>query len=108
MEPLQVRNEPLMYKLAMLSGKFPNVEPSLHDTMIKQAELRHKLNDFSLIRKNRIESDIQVSAKADRDRNISIMNSRLPHLRGMEAQAQARHNFQRDFDDRVSVNSGDL
>ena len=108
MEPLQVRNESLMYKLAMLSGKMPNTEPSLHDTMIKQVELRRKLNDISLIRKKRIESNNQVSAKADRDRNISIMNTRLPHLRGMEAQAQARHNFQRDFDDRMSVNSAQL
>ena len=108
MEPLQVRNESLMYKLAMLSGVLPNTEPNLHDTMIKHSELRHKLNDISLIRKKRIERDNQVSAKAERDRNISIMNTRLPHLRGIEARAQSMHNFQQDFDDRMSVNSAEL
>ena len=50
MLPIQARSEPLMYKMAMLSGTLPNVEPSNHAQLLKQMELHQKLGDFSKIR----------------------------------------------------------
>ena len=87
MMPIQARNEPLMYKLAMLSGMLPNVEPSNHAQLLKQMELHQKLGDFSKIRERRVQRDTQLNAHLETERMKEVMNRRIPLLRGAEGQA---------------------
>ena len=79
-----------MYKMAMLSGMLPDVEPSNHALLLKQMELHQKLGDFSKIRERRIERDTQLHAHLETQRQIEVMNRRSGHLRGAEGQAQQR------------------
>jgi hypothetical protein len=95
MMPIQARNEPLMYKMAMLSGMLPNVEPSNHALLLKQMELHQKLGDFSKIRERRVQRDTQLNAHLETERMKEVMNRRIPLLRGAEGQAQQREQVAR-------------
>ena len=49
MLPFQLRNEKEIYSQAVVSGMFPDVEPSNHQALFKQMEHRQKLGDFNLM-----------------------------------------------------------
>ena len=85
MLPFQLRNEHEIYLQAKASGMFPNAEPSHHEAIFKQIEHRQKLGDFSVMRERRQKMGDLHNARADLERQISVMNTRLPHLRGHEA-----------------------
>ena len=96
MLPFQLRNEHEIYLQAKVSGMFPDAEPSHHEAIFKQIEARQKLGDFSLMRERRQKRDDLHNARSELERQTSVMNTRLPHLRGHEARMG---NIQRVVDD---------
>ena len=79
-----------MYKMAMLSGMLPNVEPSNHAQLLKQMELHQKLGDFSKIRERGVQRDTQLNAHLETERMKSVMNRRIPYLRRRGSSAANR------------------
>ena len=88
-----MRNEKEIYAQALVSGMFPDVEPSNHEAIFKQMEHRQKLGDFNKMREKKRKLDDYHNAKAEQDRQIQVMNTRLPHLRGMEAREGQHQRF---------------
>jgi hypothetical protein len=108
MLPFQSRNEKEIYRQAVLSGMFPEVEPSNHEALFKQMERRQKLGDFNLMREKRRKFDDYYNARAELDRQTQVMNTRLPHLRGAEARMQQDRRFVDEHHERASQMSDDV
>jgi len=73
-----------MYKMAMLSGMLPNVEPSNHAQLLKQMELHQKIGDFSKIMERKVQSDTQLNAHLETERMKEVMNRRIPFCGGQK------------------------
>ena len=108
MLPFQLRNEKEIYAQALVSGMFPDVEPSNHEAIFKQMEVRQKLGDFNKIREKRQKLEAYHNARADQERQVSVMNTRLPHLRGIEARAHQDQRFLDEHHERASQMSDDV
>ena len=108
MLPIQLRNEKEIYSQAVVSGVFPDVEPSNHQALFKQMEHRQKLGDFNLMREKRRQLDDYHNARAELDRQTQVMNTRLPHLRGAEARMQQDQRLVDEHRERGSQMSDDL